>query len=668
MNWFRLYSLLMMLLLLAAPLLHAASSATGPHIRVSLISENQTLVPGEKNWIGMLFQPEQGWHTYWQNPGDSGEPPKVTWKTANNINIGQWQWPIPTAIPVAHLVNYGYEGDSLLMAPVSLPSDASGPVVIQAELSWLVCQEDCIPGWATLEITIPTASSSSPGEFADLFEQTRKQLPHSTPITANHEVAEQHLTVRFSPPYQSQWQLLPLRSDTSQHNQLQQSLQIDHAQLQTLVLSDYFDPQQQSLAFLLTDGTQGYYLSSTSNQAASGPTDSLWLLMLMAFAGGLILNLMPCVLPVLSIKALSFQQQDSSVSSKLGFPLGVLVSFNLFAIAIAVLKQGGEAVGWGFHMQHPWVIALLAFLFLFIALQLMEIAPRGNRLMGIGQPLTDGNTFRSQFFSGVLAVVVASPCSAPFMATAMGVALVSSLQISFVLFTSLAIGFALPMTLLFWLPALIRLLPKPGPWMARFRQFLVFPMLATVLWLLWVYQQQTSPQAQLLLLTSMLLFSLLIWVSGLHVKRLSGLTTVLALLSPLIVLQPAGNISQAVQTEPSLSFSEQQLQQLREQQQVVLINLTADWCITCKVNEQVAFRSTAVRSLLNQQDVHYLVGDWTNKNQSILQFLNRYQRSGVPLYVVYAGTDYEQVLPQLLTPQTVIEAINRAKREINHDS
>ena len=677
-----LYSSLSLWLLLLSPISSAASSLEAAHIRVTLLSERDSLQPGQTHWVGILFEPEPHWHTYWRNPGDSGEAPNVTWQADADLQVGELQWPLPQQIPVAHLVNYGYEGSVLLMAALSLPNDLTqASITLNADLSWLVCKEDCIPGWGTLNLTLPLSDAPQPSTAAARFQQTRQQLPAKQRLTAQHQVLGQQLQLSYQTPYPSDWQLLPLRSDTLEHSQPQQTHTQASDRYQTAAtLSPYFADSNQPLGFLLSDGNQGYYLdsqpaalSAQSHLPSSQPP--LLLLMLMAFAGGLLLNLMPCVLPVLSLKALSIQPSSpvmskavtskaatSKAANQVGYPLGVLVSFSLFALLIIVLQQGGAAIGWGFHMQQPWVLVLLSFLFLFIAMQLMDIAPNGSRLMGIGQQLTQGEGFSSQFFTGVLAVLVASPCTAPFMATALGVALVSPPLVTLLLFISLGVGFALPMSLLFWSARFRHMLPKPGPWMQGFRQFLIFPMLATVVWLLWIYQQQSDPQALFLLLLSLLLFALLLWLSAQLNGRGSKLIWLLVALTIWLPMRPS-----QPPTEPALqtdaAFSEQKLQQLRDAGEVVLVNMTADWCITCKVNEQVAFRSERVQQLLGRDDIHYLVGDWTNKNQTILDYLKRYQRSGVPLYVVYAGHHYEQLLPQLLTPQTVIDAIHRAEKE-----
>lgn len=653
------------------------SYAKGEHIDVALISEYQQLSTTQTNWVGVLLSPEAEWHTYWQNPGDSGEAPSVEWSASADLSFGDILWPIPQQIRVAHLLNYGYEEQVLLMVPVDVLSTQGidDEVKINLSLSWLVCKEDCIPGWAELSITMPIASQPQKSSHASLFASTREQLPNEVMLSAKFEVTEQHLTLAYTPPYQANWQLLPLRSDVVQHNQQQQLLSEAGVNSQVITLSDYFIGNVQQLAFLLTDGKAGYYVSATINDiplAELSADEPMLMLLLMAFIGGLILNVMPCVLPVLSFKALAIGNETMSTTQKLGYAIGVLVCFNLFATVIIALKSSGEAIGWGFHMQEPAVIVLLAFLFVFIALILMDIAPSGARFAGFGQSLISGNGFVSQFFTGVLAVVVASPCTAPFMAAALGVALVSPASTTYLIFTALALGFALPLSLLFMSSRFAKLLPKPGPWMNTFKQLLVFPMLATVVWLVWVYLGQTNSFAQFVLLMSLVGFALMLWLSSQIKGRYSWLSTLLAIALLLNTLSDSALLGNEQATEQqskksAVAFSPQQLAQLKNAQQVVLVNMTADWCITCKVNEQVALSSAQVKSAFAQSDVHYLVGDWTNKNATILNFLNQYQRSGVPLYVVYAGNSYQQVLPQILTPDLVVQAINKAKKEITRD-
>jgi thiol:disulfide interchange protein DsbD len=348
--------------------------------------------------------------------------------------------------------------------------------------------------------------------------------------------------------------------------------------------------------------------------------------------------------------------------------------FNLFAIIIIALQQSGQQVGWGFHMQEPVVVLLLAFLFTFIALILLDAMPVSGRFSGVGQSLVSGDTAKSHFATGALAVIVASPCTAPFMAAALGVALVSEPYVSFLLFNALALGFALPLTLLFMSKRALALLPKPGQWMLTFKHILAFPMLITVAWLCWVYAGQLGTQAQFILLLGLILFCMFAWLLGRSTKALSKIiytfAIILCIALPLWLSITMPNVTSATinQSVAYESFDTNRLAELRNDNKVVVVNMTADWCITCKVNEQIAFVSDDVKAALANSNVQYVVGDWTNKNDEILQYLTQYERAGVPLYVVYAGNKSKQVLPQILTPNIIIDAIEQAKKELNNEN
>ena len=657
------------------PLYAKQSSATGPHIEIVLISEYQHLIPGQTQYIGVYMQPEAEWHTYWQNPGDSGEASSFEWRLPSEIMIGDVLWPIPKAIPVAHLTNYGYAVDNLLSVPITVPVDYTQTnTEISVDVSWLVCKEDCIPGDATLSIQLPLGASPTLSAKAALFADNRERLPQELRINGRHEITDSHVVVDFSLPTQSRWHLFPLRDDLIVHSAEQLVMQQADNVTITVPKSAYFNNDTAPLEFLVSDGNTAYYLTSDLNAASpidkgaktqSIPIASLATFALMAFLGGLILNLMPCVLPILALKALSLQQHESVRSHAWVYLAGVVVSFDGFALLITALKSGGDAVGWGFHMQQPLVIIVLAFLFTTIALQLWDVLPSSGRFAGVGQRLTEGGGRLSQFFTGVLAVVVASPCTAPFMATALGVAMVSPTFETFVLFNALALGFALPLTLVALSPRLSSWLPKPGTWMTGFKHFMAFPMLGTVVWLGWILNNQSGSIAQAFLLTGLLLFALFMWIAGRHFRAATfiGIGGALSCFILVFIATPQNTVASSNYTA-NHGFSESLLQQQRDNNRVVLVNLTADWCITCKVNEHLALSTDAVTEFMQVQNVAYLVGDWTNKNDELLAYLNQYDRAGVPLYVVYGGNKHVEVLPQILTPDIVIQAIKRAQEEM----
>lgn len=669
----------------------AESRATGPHIRVALLSEDQALVPNTQQYLAIEVQPDPEWHTYWLNPGDSGEPPKVTWsENTETLSFGDIQWPTPSAIPVAHLVNYGYSGQHLLIVPINSTDSlrAHDSVKISAALSWLVCKEDCIPGWATLHLQLPVDTQTNKTPDAPLFEKTRTTLPSEIELSSHYEINEDTIAIKFSLAdinslntlNDAPWEVFPERNDLIDHAAQQQQIVTNNAVSVLLKRSAYFDPssmteESNTLRFLVKQGEKAYYLNSEPNTQLS-EADTLSGIALLgilgfAFLGGLILNVMPCVLPILSIKALAMQQEHTGLLQKSAYFLGVVVSFNAFAILIILLQQGGEQLGWGFHMQSPLVIWLLAFLFTFIALVLLDLFTIGTRMAGFGNGLVAGNNAQSHFFTGVLAVIVASPCTAPFMAAALGVALVSEPYVTVLIFNALAIGFALPLTLLFASERLRNYFPKPGNWMVTFKHFLAFPMFFTVAWLAWVFASQQGTEAQFILLLSLILFALFAWL--MTKTRLPWLYCALMILLVALPLTPASTVLTAttakvtdVLPQNSIDFNADTLEQLKAEQKVVLVNMTADWCITCKVNEQVALNTQAVSSALTEDNVTYMVGDWTNKNDEILNYLKRYERAGVPLYVVYAGTNSYTVLPQMLSPGIVVNALKQAQEELSN--
>lgn len=664
-----------------------SDSATAPHIEVRLIADKDGLVPGEAVEIGVHFIPEDGWHTYWKNPGDSGEAPTINWSFDADFEVGDLIWPIPRKIPVAHLVNYGYELPTVLHTGFIVPKElkVGRNITITADLSWLVCKEDCIPGWATLAITLPVVEQARNTDNVALFF---KNVPFYGQSTVSFEIQEG--SILFDIPFEElfrnrdhadpgrSWYLFPIRGDITNYAAEQNTVITDSSLLHTIETSEYLPAKVEKIEILLSDGDIGAYYTAKLNvvDAPTEPEYSLLVLIAMSFLGGLILNVMPCVLPILSMKALTIKNEAAPLNVKLGYLIGVLTTFIAFALIIIAFKQAGANLGWGFHMQSAAMIAFLAFLFIYIALALLDAAPGGNRLIGIGANQAGGKGLSSQFLTGVLAVVVASPCTAPFMATAMGVALVSSTSTTLLLFGSLGLGFALPLTLVNFSPFAARIIPKPGNWMITFREFLVFPMLATTVWLLWVFDSQSHGQFLIWLMVGLLVFAFFLWLAS----KCQGWTRVI-FISPSLLLMAwtineLANYSsldhlQAEQkeSEPNvIPYSSNKLASTKGSHQIVLVNMTADWCITCKVNEQVAFEQPEVQQLFASGNIYYVEGDWTNKNQEILDYLQSYGRSGVPLYVLYVGDKRVEVLPQLLTVESLVNAITQAQEEIANES
>ncbi|CAH0991455.1 Thiol:disulfide interchange protein DsbD [Sinobacterium norvegicum] len=424
------------------------------------------------------------------------------------------------------------------------------------------------------------------------------------------------------------------------------------------------DPSTGSVALADSSGgnTSAVTAIPVAPAIANDGNSSIFVIIIFALLGGMILNLMPCVLPVLSLKALAMNNQDieHSRQQSWAYTAGVVISFVAIALLLIILRSLGEAIGWGFQLQTPWFVALLAYLFLFLGLAMAGYTELGSSLMGAGQSLTQGNSRQSSFFTGVLATVVASPCTAPFMGAATGYALTQSTPVAIIVFASLGLGMALPMLLISYIPSLHDKLPKPGAWMIRFKEFLAFPLYATALWLLWVVGRQTGIDGAITVLGGGILIAYALWAwRGKSKARVTAIVALLAAFYPLAnnQLQPLSQQNSVADSEYQV-FSESYLAELQQQGKPVFINFTADWCITCLANEKTALSTERVQGFFKQQGIVALKGDWTNYNPEITATLAKHGRGGVPLYLFYpADSQQPIILPQLLTADIIEDQI-----------
>lgn len=396
---------------------------------------------------------------------------------------------------------------------------------------------------------------------------------------------------------------------------------------------------------------------------ASTENISLPLVLLFALVGGMILNLMPCVFPVLSIKVLSFTTTHQSIRSRhihgLVYTAGVVLSFVAIAVVMLALRAAGESIGWGFQLQSPLFVIFLVYLFFVMGLGLSGFLEIGSNLMALGQLSKRQEGLMSSFMTGVLATTIASPCTAPFMGPALGFAISQPTYVALLVFAFLGLGMALPFILLAWIPGLTKRLPRPGAWMDSFKQFLAFPLYITAVWLLWVAGRQTSMDVAAAVITGLVLLVMGLWLWKLSARPAGKLIAVAVLGAALTA--PLLSLSEEAEEEAFQAYSPERLSALRASGQPVFINLTADWCITCLVNERVALGSDKVAQLMDDQGIAYLKGDWTNNDPQITALLNKYQRSGVPLYLVYPrGSGPAQILPQILSESIIIEALTKA--------
>ena len=682
-------------------------------IEVELLAETTSIVPGETAWLGLRLDPAEHWHTYWKMGGDSGEPTSLTeWVAPEGTQIGEIQWPAPHWLPFyeTDLVNFGYEEEILLPVAITIPENYEGDSVELSALAfWNVCEQICIPGDQRLSITLPVSEVAELNATAgELFATARDNLPIS-----DHEIqsiiaaAGERVSLGFDSPeplfadYSEAWFFPdqrrvikpgPLRDVSIQQN----LLQITHQQPRRMLtdLSEVFgvlvleNDNGERIAYDFENPAADANLTTitplaTINGGGGGNSDDgsgLLLYMLFALLGGIILNLMPCVFPVLSIKALSFtknigESQHTQRMDGIVYAVGVISAFVVLASVLIALRAGGEAVGWAFQFQQPWFLAFIVYLFFLMALSLSGVFEIGTSLMGAGGGLANKGGYKGSFFTGVLATTVATPCTAPFMGPAIGFALSQSWAVAMLVFVSLGLGMALPILILSFIPALFRYLPKPGAWMTTFKQFMAFPLYASALFFLWVLGNQVGVMGMSLVLLVCIVFAFAAWLYQRRFTMGPILRTVnyavgigsfaLAIYlaqSPFMQTVTAADVAQFDEdgnpTQNYEVFSTARLNELQAQGKPVFVNMTAAWCITCLANEQTTLGTDRVQQAMTDNEITYMKGDWTNEDPEITAVLERFNRPSVPLYVLYPGDSAKEpvILPQILTPGIVADA------------
>ncbi|WP_111657707.1 protein-disulfide reductase DsbD family protein [Isoalcanivorax indicus] len=650
-----------------------------PHIRAELFSDADRVAPGDTLTLALRLQPDEGWHTYWMNPGDSGLETRIDWTLPDGAEAGPIQWPVPDRLPVEHLVNYGFEGETLLLSDITLPLEIAqdDSVTLTAQARWLVCEVECIPGDAELSLTLPVGDITDLSAHTALFQRARARQPQAADWPAAFSIEATWLEVTVAPdrPLTPPLQFFPGTTELVEHAENQQFSTDEHGNLIIRQpLNVYFHTTPAQFPAVLRDANGAWSLTvggteapPTGEDRADSATDTVptrLLALLLAFGGGVLLNLMPCVFPVLSLKALGLARHGGHRGHALAYTAGVLACFLVIAALLLALRAGGAALGWGFQLQTPMVVGGLAYLMFALGLALMGVVQLGAGWMGAGETLTRDTGLRGSFFTGVLAVVVASPCTAPFMGTALGFAVTQPAPVALGIFAALGLGLAFPFLLIGFVPALARRLPKPGPWMGIFRQAMAFPLFLTGVWLLWVLGRQVGIDGLTFALAGLVVLALGLWLWGLgqHGRQRLRLAAALVMLAALWPLwQASGQQATIAVTADDDRWTPQRLAALRAAGEPVLVNMTADWCITCLANERVALDTDMVRAALTDGGVSYLKGDWTRQDPDITEYLAGYGRNGVPLYVLYPrGGGAPQVLPQVLTPTLVRDAVSRA--------
>jgi thiol:disulfide interchange protein len=692
------------LLLLCASLFQPAANAQlqavgdggpGPvkaqHLTAELVSLSPNIAPGGTLQVGLVLTLEEHWHVYWINAGDSGEPPKITWTLPAGITAGPMKFPIPSRLPLGPLMDFGYE-DSVAF-PVQLTAASSvkpGPIHLDAMVNWLVCREVCIPGKAHLGLNLTaaigaTAPSQPVGALGEALSLIPDPLPSGKTVTVKGGKTNFVLTLitgdretdgEFYPFDQEQIANAADQTIESLPNGLRlrirrsDDLKTLPAQLHGVIkLSD-------TVAYDITAPvTPGEVAAAPEAPKGEGASDSSGVTTIgaigLAFLGGIILNLMPCVFPVLFLKGLALVQSSGEARSRLRshglvYTLGILVSFWTIVGVLLALRAGGSQAGWGFQLQSPTFLTLLAAAIFFFALSLAGLFDIGLSLTSVGGELAQKQGYTGSFFTGVLATVVATPCTAPLMGAAIGFALAQPASITFAVFTALGLGLATPYLLLSFQPAWTRILPRPGAWMEIFKQLTAVVFFATVIWLVYVYGSLFAGGASggqgvyrvALLLGCFLMLAVSGWVLGKWPARWAS--TIAAVLIAAVGLaiplyQPKDT------TLVWAPYSQQALDQARAAGHPVFIDFTAAWCLSCQVNERLVLKSADVQHEFSKNKVTLLRADWTQYDPAITKELASINRSGVPTYVIYpaSAAASADVLPELLTKDIVLKALTQ---------
>ncbi len=645
-NIFLVLSILWSSVLLANPV------ETG-HAKASLITNLQSSSQ-ESFYVGIRLQMQDGWHTYWENPGDSGSPFEATWTTDAGVIIENVSWPTPQTIPYPPLMTYGYEGDIVFPFQVFRSLDTE-LTEISLDFDFLICADICIPEQATLTLDLTSASSS------DLLDQAIDNLPTKLVRTTSTINGDELKVVFQSPKEFSTAYIFPREGNLFAYTPNQAITPIDENTFE-ITLPLVQDEVKSFSGIISLDG-QGFQFEEQI-ASASGSGMSLWQAILFALIGGLILNLMPCVFPVISLKVLSFVSMGGDDHAKirnhaLAFVGGVMSTFLSIATALMIIRSTGSMIGWGYQLQSPVVVGILTLIMLGIGMILLTNINVAAGLTNIGSSVQNRNDYSGSFFTGVLAVVVASPCTAPFMGAAVGYALLQPSFATLPIFLSLGLGFAGPYLILAIKPQWISSLPKPGPWMETLKQFFAFPMIATALWLMWVFMVQTSGDALIQLLILGLSLGLAIWMIAAFEGRWKWVGLILTFIASIQIFNNLpNNTNEITQSADADSWNLSIESDLQANNQAYLINFTAAWCITCHTNEKAALARTSVQDYLAEQNIKYIKADWTNRNEDIAIGLAKNERSGIPLYIFWQpGMRNSKILPAVLTEDLLIRSM-----------
>lgn len=690
----------------------AAVPVRTAHVEAQLLSEVEAIQRGRPFWVALQLKLKPNWHVYWRNAGDAGLPTTIEWQLPAGFTAGEIQWPYPERFPFGGFVNFGYSDEVNLLVKIQPPANLSPgeKVTLRAKADWLVCEEICVPESAEIPLTLPVEEMVRVNKaLAPLFAETRARLPlKKSDWQIQVTLQDTLLVLLASPPQWATGELkeitfFPYDENIIHYDAPQRLQKVGNAYQLFLPLSPERekDPQEIRGVLVSDGGWRGpgseralEVQVKVSDELAVSPAvvnknpeiGNLGLALAFAFVGGMILNLMPCVLPVLSLKILGFVNQAGEDRKKvflhgLLFTAGVVVSFWILAGTLLLLRAGGEQLGWGFQLQSPaFIVTLSIFLFLF-GLSLFGVFEIGTSLTTLGQSTAQSSGVLGSFLGGVLATVVATPCTAPFMGSALGFALSQPAPAAMGIFTALGLGMATPYVVLASSPRLLRFVPKPGPWMETLKQFMGFLLIATVIWLAYVLNGQVGSMGVFILLIALFFTALGGWIWGRWGSVMKGQSiriTAMVIAAVLILASMAGSIRAIDRLTPEQrlntsvnspggiqwqNYSPELVQKLKQEGKPFFIDFTARWCLSCQVNKKVAFGSDAVQKAFAEKGVVAIIADWTSRDESITRALAEYGRNSVPLYVLYNGNPDSEpiILPELLTPGLVLEALEKVE-------
>lgn len=662
--------------------------------------------------LALHFKIEKGWHLYWKNAGDAGFPPNVKWQLPAGFKVGELQFPTPQKIEEAEVVAFGYTDELVLLAELTLPATLPKDLTIAAELDWLVCKESCVPGSARVALDLRSLSTPALETARTLIQKARAALPEPlerSGLTLSRAAFDgKTITLSFGGQHS-----LPIRDFFPEpHDQFLFRFKEFKVEGQTVTMPVTAQgrlPENTLVKGVLLVGEQGYAVSATLAIASSAPagesrlleqefhtaaadtaTLPIGLALLFAVIGGLILNIMPCVLPVLSLKVMGLVQsahqgKADSLKHGLAFTLGVLVSFWILALLVVLLQQAGEQVGWGFQFQSPMFVLVMILVMFVFGLNLLGVFEFSAPSVSgeLGQTLMRSD-LRSSFANGVLATTLATPCTAPFLGTALGFAFSQPPLVIFFIFTAVGVGLALPYLVLALKPEWLKFVPKPGAWTYRFKQAMSFLLFATVIWLLSVLGGQLGIEGIVATLVLLLAVGIGCWLIGQFIdwqasrwRRAVVWTLALLIVGLTYFIAFERNLNwRAVKTLASSNavrttkiawqpFSLQTIETAVQSGKTVFVDFTAEWCFTCKVIEKTVLETDAIERKMEELGIVAVRADWTNRNDEITRLLKKFGRSGVPLYVVFPSGRLNEpiVLPEVLTPEMLIEAFEKAARK-----